>query len=418
MKKIEHEKYGVITTTCLVIGIVIGSGIFFKADDILLATGGSVILAVLGFLFVGIGVLFGALTLSYYAQQGSDEGGMIAYSKTAWGHNFGFIIGWFMTVAYIPALVVILANVTAIYFLQLIPQAAIFGEASIWVFTTLFIIISFTSNVLNAKFAGKILNIATFIKLLPILAIIIAGVFFHPATASQNLFDVSAIATGDATISGFLKALIAIAFAYDGWIVATSVSSEIKNSKKNLPKALTFGVIGIVVIYTLYFVGITVLVDPATIMQVGDAHASIAANKLLPGIGETLMLICICISVYGGLNGMTLGFLRLPHALVSNGLMKNVINIDKINPKYDLSIGSLLFGLPFVVLFLILHIVSTVGFGEFTWLMDIGFDISAFPITVIYIFYIALYIGAAKFVKQGLARKIIYLYITLAVLIA
>jgi APA family basic amino acid/polyamine antiporter len=422
MEKVVKEKYGVVTAASLVVGIVIGSGIFFKADDILEATGGSVGLGVLAFLFVGIGVLFGALSVSYYAQQGSKEGGIIAYSTMAFGKRFGFIAGWFMMAVYFPALMVILAFVAADYFILL--TGLDFGPSTIWVLTVAFIVISYTVNILSAKLAGTVQTVATVIKLLPLIIIGLAGVLADPAQAAASTVDYSGLRSGDSTLSGFFIALIAVAFAYDGWIVATSVSAEIKNSKQNLPKALTFGVLGIIGIYVLYFVGMTTLIDPAVIVAEGNAHASMAAEQVATSLGfsaelgSTLMFTAICISVYGGLNGMTLGYLRLPHALVANGLMKDNMGIINISEKYGISMKSFIFGIPFVVFFFVLHYVATVGIFGNTLLVDMGFDISSLPVTMNYVFYIALYIGAIKFIKEGTAPKIAYVYITFAVLIS
>lgn len=75
----EKQKYSFATAISMVVRIVIGSGIFFKADDILVAVNGDVGLGLLGFLIVGVGALFGALTVSYYALHDQEHIGMIGY---------------------------------------------------------------------------------------------------------------------------------------------------------------------------------------------------------------------------------------------------------------------------------------------------------------------------------------------------
>jgi hypothetical protein len=98
--------------------------------------------------------------------------------------------------------------------------------------------------------------------------------------------------------------------------------------------------------------------------------------------------------------------------------MKDNMGIINISEKYGISMKSFIFGIPFVVFFFVLHYVATVGIFGNTLLVDMGFDISSLPVTMNYIFYIALYIGAIKFIKEGTAPKIAYVYITFAVLIS
>ena len=118
------------------------------------------------------------------------------------------------------------------------------------------------------------------------------------------------------TGSALLTAVCATAFAYEGWICATSINSEIRDSKKNLPLALFWGTLIIVFIYIAYYIGISGAVDNMTMMAGGEAAAKIAFTTVFSKIGGTGVFVLIVFSCYGVLNGLTMsnvrGFYSLP----------------------------------------------------------------------------------------------------------
>ncbi len=399
-----QEKYGVFTAASLVVGIVIGSGIFFKADDVLVNTGGSVLLGVLAFLFVGIGVLFGALVISQYALLNDGEGGIIAYSKQAFGEKFAFIVGWLMVSLYFPSLIIILAWVCALYTSFVV---GIDSSLFIWITTLIYLIIAYLSNVLSPILSGKIQVVTTIAKLIPLVLISIVGLL-----NISSLFETTQAINTTSGSSNIFLAIIAIAFTFDGWIIATSVSAEIKDSKKNLPKALIYGVVAIIIIYIAYFIGISAMVGPDQIIALGDAHVGVAAEQLFGSFGNTLINVLVTISVYGALNGLVLTYIRYPHALVVNGVFRDKLHFSKIDERFNVSLGSVYFSLIFVIFFYIFTYITM----EVEWFVSRGFDSSAIAIIVVYIVYIILYFGVIKFIKQGITPKIYYLYIALAIL--
>lgn len=405
MEKKIVTKYGLFTTISMVVGIVIGSGIFFKADDILISTNGSVSTALLAFIFVGVGVVFSALVISQYAIASPEKGGIITYSKMILGPKYEFLVGWTMISIYFPALLVILAFVTSTY-------VGIFVGNTSHVFimsATFFIIIfSYTVNMLNPLLAGSIQKITTIIKLIPLILIAILGFGFSGTTT-----ETASIVGNNAVMNagGFLSSLVLIAFTFDGWIVSTSISAEIKDSKRNLPKALFYGVLVILVVYILYFIGIVNMLGADQIITLGDDYITTAGTMIFGAWGAKLIVFAVIVSVYGGLNGMTLAYFRLPQEFASQGAIKNVFNMKEINTKSNLSRGSILFTIPFIVFFFILQFIAST---ENSLLYSIGFDISSIPIILNYIFYTILYFGVIKFIKLKKTSKIYYLFIVLA----
>lgn len=406
----NKTQYGFITAISMVIGIVIGSGIFFKADDILTATGGSVLLGILGFLVVGIGVVFGSLVISEYAINNPQEGGLIPFCKDAFGPKIAYFVSWFVISVYFPALIVILAFVTAIYLSVLL---GIDSNSFLYIATTLVLTFAFISNVLSKKVGGGIQSITTGLQLVPLFIIGAIGLlFFNNGGAGASITN-----HATASNSSFFTALIAIAFTFDGWIVVTSIGSEIKNPKRTLPIALTAGVLLTTVIYILYFIGITNIVSPADIISLGDAHVDVAAETIFGAHGSTIITAFVVIAVYGGVNGMVLAYLRLPHAIIEQGMMKDILNINGNTTKHSFSKGVIIFDLITVAIMLLIQILTNEGilFGN----LQTAFDLSTLPITIIYFIYIGLYVRVFKVTaRQGLERTRLLMYVVVAILIS
>lgn len=396
----EKQSYGFATAISMVVGIVIGSGIFFKADDILSAVNGNVMLGVLGFLLVGVGVLFGTLTIAYYSQKDKEHIGLIGYSRIALGNKFAFIVGWFSIICYFPALIIVLAMVASIYLGLLI---GVGSQLFITFATVAFLIASFTINIKSPNVGGKLQVIFTVAKIIPLIIIGLAGTLFF--TSSDSL---STVATNTLEGGKPLSALIAIAFAFDGWIVATNISSELKNSKRDLPRALAFGSIAIVLIYCIYFFGITQIVGAQEIVVLGDAHTEVAAKAIVGPIGAKLITLFVVISVYGGLNGMILAYLRLPKLMLNANLLKNRFG----NDEQSIETGSILLCISVVVFYFVFQ--QLLDYGILFTNLDSPFDLSSLPLMINYIFYLVLFIIVNKLAANEPTKiRVYYLLISL-----
>ena len=109
---------------------------------------------------------------------------------------------------------------------------------------------------LSVRLGGLFQNAATIIKLIPLFIIAVCGMIFGDVNTAASA------ASESAKSAGWLLAVAPIAFAYDGWVVSTSIAHEIKNSKRNLPIALVVGPVFILAVYIIYFIGICALVGP------------------------------------------------------------------------------------------------------------------------------------------------------------
>lgn len=115
----EKREYGLFTAIAMIVGIVIGSGIFFKSDNILIYTGGSIIKGVLVFSIAAVGIIFGSLSISILASKTTKAGGLITYADEYSGRKTACAFGWFQVFIYYPSLVGVLSWVAAVYICML-----------------------------------------------------------------------------------------------------------------------------------------------------------------------------------------------------------------------------------------------------------------------------------------------------------
>ena len=383
----KKNEYGLFTAIAMIVGIVIGSGIIFKSDNILVATGGSVALGVLVFCIAAIAIIFGSLTISQLASRSSKEGGLIAYAEEYYNKSTSCAFGWFQTFLYFPTLIAVVSWVAGIYICILFGiEGTLEKQMLIGLAIMVFL---FVINTLSAKLGGLFQNASTIIKLIPLLLIAVAGLVFGD-TSSVSFSDITAMKS-----TGWIAAIAPIAFSFDGWVVSTSISHEIKDSKRNLPKALIIAPIFILIVYVLYFVGISMYIGPETIMSLGDAHVDLAANNLLGPWGAKIVLIFVIISIMGTINGLTLGMIRLPHSLSVRNMFPKSKVINKIDEKLLMPVNSAIVAFIIAIVWYIAHYLTT-KFGLLP-----NSDISEISITMSYTMYILLYVKVIQLGRQG-----------------
>lgn len=383
----KKNEYGLFTAIAMIVGIVIGSGIFFKSDNILIATGGSIVLGVLVFCIAAIAIIFGSLTISQLASRSSKEGGLISYAEEYYNKATSCAFGWFQIFLYFPTLIAVISWVAGIYICILFGiEGRLENQMLIGFFIMIFL---FVMNTLSAKLGGIFQNVSTIMKIIPLVIIAIAGLILGDTT-NISLSDATAMKS-----TGWIAAIAPIAFSFDGWVVSTSISHEIKDSKRNLPRALIIAPIFILAIYVLYFVGISIYIGPDTIMSLGDAHVDLAANNLLGPWGAKIILIFVIISIIGTINGLTLGMIRLPHSLAVRNMFPNSEKISKVNEKLLMPVNSAI--VAFIVSFIwyIIHYLTT----RFELLPNS--DISEISIAMGYSLYILLYIKVIQLGNKG-----------------
>lgn len=390
------KRYGLVTAICMVVGVVIGSGVFFKAEKILTVTGGDVGTAIFAWLCGGIIMIVCAYAFSVMASKYRKINGLVDYGEAVIGEKFAFFIGWFNTTIYLPSLTMTLAWLSARYLGSLFGWGMTGPE--VMLLSGLMLIGSATLNVLSPKLAGRFQVSTTAIKLIPLLLMGIVGVavglkngtLVDNFTAAPSLEQLQGVFGEDYTLnaSPLFTALCATAFAYEGWIVATSINAEIKDAKKNLPRALIFGSLAVVVIYILYYIGISGSVKTIDLLEHGAMYAF---QQTFGEVAGVVITVFITISCMGTLNGLTLGCSRSAYSLAvrKEGFAPHIFS--QVDDKTNMPANSTFIGLLFSILWLVYFYGS--NFAETPWFGPIRFDPTELPVITLFAFYFPIYLG-------------------------
>lgn len=393
MEKLQ-KKYGLPTAICMVVGTVIGSGVFFKAQNVLVATGGNMPLGIWAWIITGFLMIVCSLQFAIMATKYEKVSGVVDYAEATCGKSYAYYLAWFLANIYYPGMTSVLAWVSARYFGVLFGWSMVGPE--VLALAGFFLIASYSMNALSPKLAGKFQVSATIIKLIPITLMAVVGtlVGLLNGTLTTNFTTVVSEAVGG-TGGGLFAAVVATVFAYEGWIVATSINAELKNAKRNLPIALIIGSIIVVIAYVFYYIGVAGGATNAVLMEEG---ATTAFSNIFGGTGGAILNVCIVISCLGTLNGLMVAVTRGMYSIAcrNEGPKQELFKqIDKnTNMVTNSSIWGLLVCAAWLIYFYGANLTEKGWFGYF------NFDSSELPIVTIYALYIPIFIIWMKNEKE------------------
>ena len=400
MDKLQ-KRYGLLTAICMVVGIVIGSGVFFKAQTILQKTGGNMPLGILAWIIGGVIMLTCLLAFSVMAQKFEKVNGIVDYAEACVGSKYAYYVGWFLTIIYYPCLTSVLswlsARYTLVFITSIAPDFPLLGLGTAAGAETVlgpecmslamfYMCCAYAVNALSPKLAGKLQVSTTIIKLIPLFLMAIAGIVVGIANGTlANNFNTLAD-VGTTSTNPLFASVCATAFAYEGWIIATSINAELKDAKKNLPRALVIGAIIIIATYIFYYVGVA---GGATNQELIDSGATVAFINVFGNVLGNILNLFIAISCIGTMNGLMLGCVRGLYSIAvrGRGPAPHVFSqIDKETnmPHNSAIVGLLLCGFWGLYFFL----ANLAG----TWSGPFVFDSSELPIITIYMLYLPIFV--------------------------
>ncbi len=381
------KKYGLATAICMVVGTVIGSGVFFKAQNVLIATGGNMPIGIAAWVITGLLMIICSAQFAVMATKYEKVSGVVDYAEATCGSGYAYYLAWFMVNIYYPGMTSVLSWVSARYLGVLFGWSMVGPE--VMALAGFFLIASYTLNALSPKLAGKFQISATIIKLIPITLMAIVGtiVGLLNGTLTTNFTTVVSEAVGGTTSSGLFAAIVATVFAYEGWIVATSINAELKNPKKNLPLALVIGSLIVVAAYVLYFIGVAGGASSSVLISDG---ATTAFSNIFGGVGGTILNICIIISCLGTLNGLMVGATRGMYAIAARNDGPRPETFSQIDKATNMTTNSSIWGLFVCALWLVYFYGANLTDG---WFGVFNFDSSELPIVTIYAMYIPIFIA-------------------------
>lgn len=400
--EVLKKKYGLFTAVCMVVGIVIGSGIFFKAKEVLAEAGYNALDSILAWVISGFVMVIIATTFAVMATKYEKVNGAVDYAEAMCGEKYAYFVGWFMSMIYYPAMTAVLAWVTARYTLVVfgykeIPLFALDGTNSSLnspeciTLALFYLVLAFFVNTIAPRIAGKFQISSTVVKLVPIAFIAVVGtvIGLSNGTLTSNFayspIDPAEI-SGD---TGLFPAICSTIFAYEGWIVATSINSEIRDSKKNLPIALCLGTLIIVTAYTLYNLGILGL---SSIDNIKD-EGTVAAFGYFGGFASSVINVLVIVSCMGTLNGLMLGCCRGIYSLSARGEGVSPRIFSKVDSETNMPHNASIFSLLMCAVWFVYFIFLGAGLFEWGEINKIAFDSSELPIITLYAMYVPIIIS-------------------------
>lgn len=417
-----EKRYGLFTAIAMIVGIVIGSGVFFKAQTVLEKTGGSMPLAICAFLIGGAIMLICTLTFSFIASSSANENGVLDYAKNTVGKRYSYYVGWFLSMIYYPSLTAVVAWLSARYsivFIQslsptfgaevlasgeLIPSSV--GGPECITLALFYLVCAYAINALSPRLAGKIQISATVIKLIPLLLVAAVGttVGIVSGQLSENFTASVPSLTENMHQSPLLASVISVAFAYEGWIIASGISRELKNPEKNLPRALVIGALIVISIYIFYYIGLSGGAPNSVLVSDGVTPA---LKNIFGGFFATILNLFIVISCLGTLNGLMLGCTRGVYALASESKGFSPEVFAQIDPKTKMPSNSAILGLLLCGAWFLYFYGATLASDK--WFGVFCFDVSELPIITLYAFYIPIFIAyAVKSKNTGFVKRFVF----------
>jgi amino acid transporter len=367
MARVPGKELSLFDSICIIVGIVIGAGIYEITPTVAACMGGG--FGILGIWLVGgLLALTGAICYAELATAYPREGGDYVYQTRAFGSLVGYLFGWSQVVIIRPGDIALMAFVFARYASTLYAPF----ENMLPIYAPLAVAVLTGINILGVKQGKWTQNLLTVIKAFGILAIVCAA-FLAPTP------DILPAATSSGiTPDGFKLALILVLFAFGGWNEMAYVAAEVRHPKRNISRALLLG--------TLLVVGIYLLINGAFLhalgqlgMSTSNAIAVDAIGIVVPDAASKIISVIICISALGAVNGLIFTGARISFALGEDH--RSFRYLGRWSSRYGTPVRSLLVqgGISLAILSFAGTFIETILYtAPIVWLFFLGTGLSVF----------------------------------------
>jgi len=379
---------GVSHASAVVVGTIIGSGIFLVPAEMMQAVG-SAKLVYLAWVVGGMLSFAGALTYAELGAMKPQAGGEYVYVRDAYGPLGGFLYAWTWFVIAKPAsiatvvtgLVRILGTFPVFSFFSANFMSAPFAVTWGQMFAIAAAILISLLNYLGVKKAGEFQLVFTLLKVAIILGIVVvcfSGIGNVPGRGWANFAGTFAGAKGG--VAGFMAALVAALWAYDGWNDLNMVAGEVKRPEQNIPIALIAGVATVGVLYVLVNAGVQYVL-PAGAIAASPRPASDAVALVMGRMGASIVSAGMAISMLVTLNGTIMSGARVPFAVARDGYFFRAL--AEVHPRFHTPSVAIFVQAVFSILLLLLggsfrQLFSLAIFAEWLFYMIAGSTIFVF----------------------------------------
>jgi basic amino acid/polyamine antiporter, APA family len=320
-----RKTLGMRDLVLLIVGTVIGSGIFLVPGGVLKPVGYSVPLALFAWLVGGLLSLLGALTYGELSTMKPEAGGLYVYIRDCFGSLPAFLFGWTLFFVISAGSVATLAVAFSTYlgeFFTLTPLTA--KLISIGMIATIGLV-----NVRGVRESANLQNVTTCLKIVAILAIAIALLSLGKAFALHPVHMVS-VRSGSLA-SGFGLSMISVLWAYEGWQYATFSAGEALHPQRDFPLAFLIGSIALIAIYLLVNVAYISALGP---QGVASSHrvAAAAISAVISPVAAKIVTLTILISMFSAANSIMMTAPRVYYSMARDGVFFQ--RLSRIHPRY------------------------------------------------------------------------------------
>ena len=329
------KNLGFMTATSIVVGCVIGAGVFFKPYAIYQATGGAPGMGILAWIIGGLISLFAALTFSEVAILIPKTGGMVAYLSDVYDERLGFLAGWMQVIIFYPAFLAGYGVKVGSELSEWIgPQFALPVAMAV-------ILLLVALNCLGSRAAGGMQVVSTACKLIPLVLLMVFG--FLRGGSSRPLF--TPMVGAGKSLGGVLgSTLLAVLFAFEGWTNVGTIAGEMKHPGRDLPRAIVCGVSIIMAVYLVINIAYLKVIPADELMNL-ESPATAVATKLFGESGSALIKVGIIISVIGAGNGFLMSGSRVAYQLSVQKTLPGSKSLSKLNDRHVPANAVILVGL-------------------------------------------------------------------------
>lgn len=325
------RQLGLWSAVAVVIGTTIGSGIFRSPASIATRLPGPAPLLIV-WIIGGALAMCGALTLAEIAGAFPQTGGIYVFLREAFGRPVAFLFGWAELVIIRAAALGAISITFAEYFLRVLgfdPTRAPYDSYAHYLAAASIVLMAGV-NIVGVRFSSWVQNITTIAKYFGLLFIVLVALVLGWPRSGGHF--IPAAPSGSFSVSAFGLALVSVLWAYDGWADLSFISGEVKDPRRNMPRALILGALAIIVIYLLANVAYLAVMPVGKITQ-SKLVAADVAQRLIGAGGVVFVSATVMLSTFGTLNGSILTSPRIWFAMADDGLLFR--RIGAVHPRFS-----------------------------------------------------------------------------------
>jgi basic amino acid/polyamine antiporter, APA family len=340
------RRLGLTSSIMIVIGSMIGSGIFLTPQSVASAIDVPGVM-IFVWVFSGLLTLAGALTNAEIGSEIPEAGGHYVFFRVLYGDFIAFLFGWTTFIVYqtgsLAAIAVAFSKYFGFFFhlphlspaleawkFPLVGNFFPFADLGVKLLAVVIISVLTAVNYFGVRFGGFIQNIFTVMKIAAIAGIIIIG-FGAGKGSVSNFFPLWGIPTSGPLLPAIGIAMIATLWSYDGWANLTFIGGEVRDPQRNIPRGLFMGTVAVIVIYVLVNLAYLYVLPIGEIAS-SRLVAADAMERIFPGYGGALISIAVMLSTFGSVNSNCMTTARVFYAMAKDGLF--VRRLADVHPRY------------------------------------------------------------------------------------